>query len=279
MVSSFDLENLRPLFRDFYTLTHIHIALFNEKFEEIFPYPTQLPDFCRLIREDAEGSKQCHACDREGCRNAARNGGIYDYRCHAGLSEACTPIYSGEVIAGYIIVGNIFDYPDHETGWQQIRKLCSKYHVNETELKDAVWERPVTSKEYVYAASHILQAIASYMCNERLAILRKEDLHTRLDSYINAHLTEDLSAAALCKQFSVGKTYLYELTASTYGVGLAEHIRNLRLEHARLMLKENPLTTVGEAAAESGFKDYNYFIAAFKRRYNMTPKQYQKSSV
>ena len=36
MISSFDLEKLAPLFQDFYLLTGIHIALFNEKYEEIF---------------------------------------------------------------------------------------------------------------------------------------------------------------------------------------------------------------------------------------------------
>ena len=37
MISSFDLEKLAPLFQDFYLLTGIHIALFNERYEEIFP--------------------------------------------------------------------------------------------------------------------------------------------------------------------------------------------------------------------------------------------------
>lgn len=44
MISSFDLEKLAPLFQDFYLLTGIHIALFNERYEEIFfPIPASSP--------------------------------------------------------------------------------------------------------------------------------------------------------------------------------------------------------------------------------------------
>ena len=92
MISSFDLEKLAPLFQDFYLLTGIHIALFNEKYEEIFPYPVELPSFCRLIRSDSTCAQKCKNCDREACRTAAKQHNIYFYQCHAGLYEACTPI-------------------------------------------------------------------------------------------------------------------------------------------------------------------------------------------
>lgn len=277
MISSFDLEKLAPLFQDFYLLTGIHIALFNEKYEEIFPYPVELPSFCRLIRSDSTCAQKCKNCDREACRTAAKQHNIYFYQCHAGLYEACTPIYMGEIIAGYIIVGNIFPYPDHETGWHEIETLCRDYPIDQTALRDACMERPIRTHAYVMAACHILEAIASYLCNERVAILKKGNLHTQIDEYIISHLTDDLSVPALCRQFSIGKTYLYEITNSTYGTGVAEHIRRLRIDQAKKMLEEHRDWTVGEIAAVCGFHDYNYFISAFKRDTGLSPKQYQKT--
>ncbi len=276
MISSFDLEKLRPLFEDFYTLTGIHISLFSERYEEIFPYPPELPSFCRLIRTDKTAAMRCKSCDRESCRIAAKKHNVHFYRCHAGLTEACTPIYMGEVIAGYIIVGNIFDYPDHATGWETIRELCKQYQVNKEALKQACLERPITTRQYALAACHILEAIASYLCNERMAILKKENLHMQIDEYILQNLTGDLSVPALCRQFSIGRTYLYEITNSTYGIGVAEHIRNLRISQAKKLLEEHRDWSVGEVAAACGFRDYNYFIAAFKKATNVSPKQYQK---
>lgn len=278
MISSFDLDKLSPLFQDFYTLTGIHIALFNEKYEEIFPYPRELPPFCRLIRTDREATLRCHGCDREACRVAAKKHNIHFYQCHAGLMEACTPIYSGEIIVGYIIVGNIFVYPDHETGWETIRDLCKDYPIDPAELKAACMERPILTKQYVFAACHILEAIASYVCNERLAILKKGNLHTQIDEYILSHLTEDLSVTALCNHFSIGKTYLYEITNSTYGTGVAEHIRRLRMEKARKLLFEHADWPISEIAASCGFRDYNYFIASFKKETGLSPRQYRRQA-
>ena len=183
----------------------------------------------------------------------------------------------GEIIAGYIIVGNIFPYPDHETGWHEIETLCRDYPIDQTALRDACMERPIRTHAYVMAACHILEAIASYLCNERVAILKKGNLHTQIDEYIISHLTDDLSVPALCRQFSIGKTYLYEITNSTYGTGVAEHIRRLRIDQAKKMLEEHRDWTVGEIAAVCGFHDYNYFISAFKRDTGLSPKQYQKA--
>lgn len=278
MISSFDLKKLSPLFQDFYTLTGIHISLFSEKYEEIFPYPTELPPFCRLIRSDKEARKRCDNCDRESCRTAAKKHNVHFYQCHAGLTEACTPIYMGEIIAGYIIVGNIFNYPDHETGWETIRCLCQDYQVDKEALRQACLERPLMTRQYVLAACHILEAVASYLCNERLAILKKENLHTQIDEYLLSHLSEDLSVTALCEKFSIGKTYLYEITNSTYGIGVAEHIRNLRISQAKKYLKEHRDWSVAEIAAACGFQDYNYFISVFKKTVGLSPKQYQKNS-
>lgn len=279
MISSFDLEKLSPLFQDFYTLTGIHISLFSEKYEEIFPYPKELPSFCRLIRTDPLADSRCKNCDRESCRIAAKKHNVHFYQCHAGLMEACTPIYMGEIIAGYIIVGNIFHYPDHETGWKKISELCKDYQVDMTALHQACMERPVMTRQYVLAACHILEAIASYLCNERLAILKKENLHIQIEEYILQHLTEDLSVAALCEKFSIGKTYLYEITNSTYGVGVAEHIRKLRIDQAKKLLKEHRDWSIGEIASACGFQDYNYFISAFKKAVGLSPKQYQKKEL
>lgn len=277
MISSFDLEKLGPLFQDFYTLTGIHISLFNEKYEEIFPYPKELPSFCRLIRTDPEAGSRCRSCDRESCRIAAKKHRIHFYRCHAGLMEACTPIFMGEMIVGYIIVGNIFTYQSHQEGWEVISSLCKDYQIDRKALRQACMERPILTENYVLAACHILEAIASYLCNERLAILKKEDLHTRIDEYIFQNLTKDLSVPALCRQFSIGKTYLYEITNSTYGIGVAEHIRNLRIKKAKDLLAEHRDWTIAQVAAACGFQDYNYFISAFKKNTGYSPKQYQKN--
>ncbi len=56
MISTFDLTKLNALLKDFYTLTHIRITVFDETFRELAAYPEQIAPFCRIIRTDSHAA-------------------------------------------------------------------------------------------------------------------------------------------------------------------------------------------------------------------------------
>lgn len=43
MMSSFDITKLHSLLKDFYNLTKIRITIFNDNFQELTSYPTEIP--------------------------------------------------------------------------------------------------------------------------------------------------------------------------------------------------------------------------------------------
>ena len=106
--------------------------------------------------------------------------------------------------------------------------------------------------------------------------LHQQELPVQIDEYISAHFTEDIDVTALCQKFQIGKTRLYEIVKQNYGIGLAEHIRNLRINKAKELLVNHPDMSLADVAFSCGFKDYNYFITVFKRVVGMPPKQYSK---
>ena len=61
-------------------------------------------------------------------------------------------------------------------------------------------------------------------------------------------------------------------------VGIAEHIKNLRIEEAKRLLAETDLP-VSRIADRVGFTDYNYFCRVFKRETGMPAKKYRLRSV
>ena len=79
--------------------------------------------------------------------------------------------------------------------------------------------------------------------------------------------------AGIAEKFEIGKTQLYEIAKKNYGIGIAEHIRFLRIEKAKRLLEDNNLP-LAEIASLCGFKDYNYFITVFKRVVGISPKKY-----
>lgn len=74
MISTFNLEKLSSLLRDFYTVTHIRITVFDENFNEIASYPNRRAEFCRLIRQDEGG---------EGALRPLRQGSLPQSFLHA----------------------------------------------------------------------------------------------------------------------------------------------------------------------------------------------------
>lgn len=279
MISTFNMSKLNSLLRDFYTLTQIRITIFDETFKELAAYPEHIAPFCQIIRTDAEAEAACRRCDAYACKTASTRHTPYVYRCHAGLSEAISPIYMGNIVIGYLLFGHIMAYPSHEEGWERIWPLCQKYRLDKNKLYEACLERPLITEEYILSASHILQAVASYLCMERMVTLRQKDLPVQIDEYIMQHYTEDIDVKSICEHFNIGKTTLYELASQNYGKGIAEHIRTLRIEKAKTLLIDYPDMTISEIASACGFLDYNYFITIFKRIVGMPPKKYRKQNL
>lgn len=274
MISSFDLTKLKLLLKDFHNMTKIRITVFDDSFHELAACPEQIAPFCRIIRSDAGAAAQCRRCDTKACEIAANRRTLYTYRCHAGLTESITPIIIGNIIIGYLLFGHVFSYASYEEGWEQIQKLCEDYFIDKKELEKACRKQPIITDEYISSASHIMQAVASYLCMERMVTLRQQNLPVQIDQYIQEHFTENMDTLQLARHFGIGRTQLYEIAKQNYGVGIAVHIRNLRIEKAQKLLCEQPGLSLAEVAAQCGFDDYNYFITVFRRTTGIPPKAY-----
>lgn len=274
MVSSFNISKLQFLLEDFYKLTNLRITVFDDSFRELTSYPKDIAPICQIIRSSLEGSLQCQKCDQRACEIAAKNRTLYTYRCHAGLTESIAPILMGNIVIGYLLFGHVFSYSSHEEGWNVIQKLCTPYQVPMHTLKLACWKQPMIQKDYITSASHILQAVTAYLCLERMVSLRQEELPVQIDEYIQAHFTEDIDAPLIARHFNIGKTKLYDIAKQSYGIGIAEYIRKLRIEKAKQLLLEQSSLTLAEISSACGFEDYNYFITVFKRIVGMPPKAF-----
>ena len=277
MISIFDLEKLRGLLKDFYEISHIRITVFDENLTELVSYPEKVAPYCAVIRGTSKGFDACMDCDREACKTAEKKHSTHIYRCHAGLTEAVTPLYVGDVLVGYLLFGHVFSYPSHEEGWAVIEKRCEGLRVNTRMLKDAVFSATPIEEDYIRSAAQILHAVASYLILERMATLKEDLLAVRLDAYLSAHYTEKLNAMKITEHLGIGKTQLYELSQQLYGCGIAERIRALRMEKAKMLLSDHKELTLAEVSAQCGFHDYNYFITVFSREVGCSPGAYRKS--
>lgn len=94
----------------------------------------------------------------------------------------------------------------------------------------------------------------------------------RILSYINEHLTEDLSIENLSNIFFISKYYLMHKFKKETGYTLHNYILQKRLIKAGDLLVANHSPSF--VCSECGFSDYSNFVKAFKKLYGISPKQY-----
>ena len=275
MISVFDVKNLQNLLKDFYAITGIRITVFDDSLRELVAYPEAVAPYCTLIRESAEGLEACMGCDRQACRTAAEKKKTHVYRCHAGLTEAVTPLYGNNMLIGFLLFGHVFPYADREEGCREIGRRCAALPVDPEKLHEALLQAAPMEEGYVRSAAHILHAVASYLILERMATLKEDLLEVRLDTYIAGHYTEPLDAAQLSRVLGIGKTQLYALTKKLYQQGMAARIRELRMKKARSLLRQQRDLPLAEVAWQCGYRDYNYFFTVFKREVGCTPREWR----
>ncbi len=276
MISVFDIDALLPLLKDFYDITGIRISVFDATIHELISWPEKQPPFCLCVRGGSEGAKACQRCDEEAFVRASKGRPPYVYRCHAGLLEAVLPLHVGDVLVGYLGCGHVFSYPDAETGLAVIRERTKALSLTEEQVRLAHDTHPNLTEAYMRSAARIMQATASYLILERMARLQEDSAAAQLDAYLSAHFTEDVTVEGVCEALALSRSRLYRLCSQLYGGGLAEHVRQLRLNHARQLLMDHPETSIAQVAARCGFGDYNYFIALFSRETGASPNAWRK---
>lgn len=95
--------------------------------------------------------------------------------------------------------------------------------------------------------------------------------------YAARHYREAVGLGDAAEAAGVNSTYLSYLFSQEMGIGFANYLLNLRMEHAKNLLRETNLK-MWQVAEESGFNDYHYFSKVFKKAEGMSPAQYRKHS-
>lgn len=275
MRAVFDKAGLQVLLQDFYELTGLRTVVFDEWGMDILSYPQELPAYCRLIRQTPQGEQGCRLCDQMACRHARQEKRAIIYPCHAGLIEAITPIQVDDVIVGYLLLSHIVQGADEEAEWHYARTACTLYGIPEEQLYEAYSQLPRTPYKILHSACDLLSLSAQALCQARMARLIPGSPQEKLNRYLTEHLAEDLSSAQICEALAIGRTTLYELSKETYGCGINEYVRRLRIQRAMSLLTTTKMTN-SEICQQIGITDYNYFFRVFRDQTGLTPKAYRQ---
>ena len=276
MVTTFDKENLNRLLKDFYTAVGIRISIFDDTFRLVTEYPENAPEFCALIRSTERGLEGCRSCDREACERAKKLLGPHIYTCHAGITEAITPIRLGGGVLGYAILAHMLPKEEYASAVEKACDLAEKYGISREKSISAIKGISARSAEQINAAVHILDAVSVYLRVQSLATWKNDAVSVNIERYIKSNLSRELSAKVICAQFHCSRSSLHQISKRAFGTGIMEFVTYCRMENSKRMLSEG--RTVTETALLNGYSDYSYFRKVFLREVGCSPSEYRKKN-
>ncbi len=95
---------------------------------------------------------------------------------------------------------------------------------------------------------------------------------------IEKYLSEsEFDINTFADELNLSKSSLYRKIKTITGLSPIEFIRNIKLKHASIMLKNNTIS-ISEVAYAVGFSDPKYFSSCFKNEFNITPSEFQKNN-
>ena len=101
-----------------------------------------------------------------------------------------------------------------------------------------------------------------------------EVLMERIMKVVNKNLADsDFNVEMLCHEVGISRTQLHRKMKELTGLSTSEFIRNIRLEQAARLLKEQKVN-ITQVAYTVGFSNLAHFSTIFRRHFGMSPSEY-----
>lgn len=102
-----------------------------------------------------------------------------------------------------------------------------------------------------------------------------EEIIHRVHRYLVEHLADRVTIEDLSRQFLMNPTTLKKAFKDVYGMSIAAHMKQHRMEHAAKMLLETN-ESIAQIASSVGYESQSRFTNSFKETYGMLPSMYRK---
>ncbi len=98
----------------------------------------------------------------------------------------------------------------------------------------------------------------------------------RVKNFIDRHLEDDsFEIESIAKELGMSRSTFFKRMKSLTGMAPKDYVKERRLSHAVDLLKTTDLP-IQDVAFHCGFSDTGYFGKCFRKRFGMTPREYQK---
>ena len=238
--------------------------------------------FCGLMRGTASLTALCEAAQSGLQRRVARQRGVVQKHCHAGLVEIAVPVMVDRRHEATLIAGRIRDYDPRgeelNTGWSE------RFHGYGSEVEverfKAAWlEHPLLTPSQVRAAVHLLEFFAKHLAREVLEAVespaeKNSPLVKRCKALISSRLPEVKSVAGVADALHVSRRHLNRVWMEATRMTVRDYLALVRVEKAKELLAAGG-QPISDIAAETGFGSYSEFHRVFRKLTGLSAKAWR----
>lgn len=127
-------------------------------------------------------------------------------------------------------------------------------------------------------ADQIIHGILDYQPVKQLQDeLKKNHLATieRAKEFLALNYQKDISLSDIASQAYVSPFHFSRIFKTFTAASPHQYLMQLRLKNAELLLKNTDLP-IGDISFSSGFNSMQYFVSAFRQKYNQAPSQFRQ---
>lgn len=116
----------------------------------------------------------------------------------------------------------------------------------------------------------LLYQLVGELCRD---VTPRKNVAEKASDVIRERFAHNVSARAIAEEIGVHPVHLMRAFRATYGIPLVDAVRELRIGHAKGLLRGT--TPIAEIALASGFADQSHFTKVFRRATGTTPRRYR----
>lgn len=271
------LERVVPRFVELCGETGAAVTLCDE-FGNVIAHCGGGADACRHMRQNEKLRKRCRICDENARKRLAAGCDLFEYVCHAGLSEVAAAIRgkNGD-LDGYIIMGKYLTGKAVEETKSAYRTLLSRTDLDLSALPSAFRTLPGLRSGQLKKALLLLEETAkSFEAEGILKGFRDPDV-LQIMQLAGTSKREKITCKKLYNLLGISRHPLENIIERCCGEKLSAFLKQRTLIRAEDLLMNTRLG-VDKIAETLGY-DLPGFTDFFRRLYGDTPGNFRKFGV
>ncbi len=155
------------------------------------------------------------------------------------------------------------------------RQICDIF---EDVIAQTLQKRPFYERLCIYKLLYLLTLLERDVHYDNLPDKENFERIAMVIQHMNKNYNSNFSLEDYANMCAISKFHFIRIFEKIVGFSPLEYRNNIRLEHAAFLILEEKLS-IEAIATLVGYSSASYFSSAFKKKYGVSPKQYQKREI